>query len=227
MKWLSRLRPSPSMVVAIIALTVALGGTGYAAIVLPANSVGTKQIKDGSVANRDLHAQAVTGDKVANNSLTGAQINLSTLGTVPNAAHASNADHATKADHAGNSDQLAGSPASSYVAHCPNGLKRAPKSDLCFDFTTRPFATWTDALQTCALAGLRLPDPAELVQAFNDVDAFQIDEWTSSQYQSMNANGTGVMVAALLSQDSSRKVKVDADLITKVNPYRCVTTATN
>ncbi len=227
MRWLSRLRPSPSMVVAIIALAVALGGTGYAAIVLPANSVGTKQIKDGSVANRDLHAQAVTGDKVANNSLTGAQINLSALGTVPSAAHASNADHATKADHAGNSDQLAGSPASSYLAQCPNGLKRAPKTDLCFDFTTRTPATWTDALKTCALAGLRLPDPGELVQAFNDVDAFQVFEWTGSQFQYLNPNGTGVVAAATLSQDSSRKISVNADLITRVAPYRCVTTATN
>jgi hypothetical protein len=215
------------MVVAMIALAVALGGTGYAALVLPANSVGTKQIKDGAVANRDLHPQAVTGDKVANNSLTGAQINLSTLGTVPNAAHASSADHATKADHAGNSDQLAGSPASSYLAHCPAGLKRAPKSDLCFDFTTRPFATWTDALKTCALAGLRLPDAGELVQAFNDVDAFQVSEWTSSQFNFLNANGAGVAAAATLSQDASRKISVNADLITAVTAYRCVTTATN
>ncbi len=41
-----RQRPSPAMVVSLAALFVALGGTGYAAIVLPANSVGTKQVKD-------------------------------------------------------------------------------------------------------------------------------------------------------------------------------------
>ena len=43
MKRLLRHRPSPAMVVSLLALTVALGGTGYAAIVLPANSVGTTQ----------------------------------------------------------------------------------------------------------------------------------------------------------------------------------------
>jgi hypothetical protein len=44
-----RRRPSPALVVACLALAAALGGTGYAAIVLPANSVGTKQLKNHSV----------------------------------------------------------------------------------------------------------------------------------------------------------------------------------
>jgi hypothetical protein len=47
---MSRLRsPSPALVIACLALAVALGGTGYAAVVLPANSVGTKQLKAGAV----------------------------------------------------------------------------------------------------------------------------------------------------------------------------------
>ena len=48
---MSRVRrcPSPAMVVACLALAVALGGTGYAAVALPANSVGTKQLKNGAV----------------------------------------------------------------------------------------------------------------------------------------------------------------------------------
>jgi hypothetical protein len=52
-------RPSPAMVVACIALAIALGGTSYAAIVLPRNSVGNKQ----------LRANAVTSGKVRNGSL--------------------------------------------------------------------------------------------------------------------------------------------------------------
>ena len=52
-------RPSPALVVSVIALTVALGGTSYAAIVLPANSVGTRQLKK----------NAVTTAKVKNGSL--------------------------------------------------------------------------------------------------------------------------------------------------------------
>jgi hypothetical protein len=38
-----RLRTSPAMVVASIALMVALGSTSYAAMSLPAKSVGTRQ----------------------------------------------------------------------------------------------------------------------------------------------------------------------------------------
>jgi hypothetical protein len=52
-------RLSPSMAVALAALVVALGGTSYAAIKLPRNSVGNPQLKRG----------AVTGDKVRDGSL--------------------------------------------------------------------------------------------------------------------------------------------------------------
>ena len=55
-----RYRPSPAMVVACVALAIALGGTSYAAINLPANSVGTKQIKN----------NAVISSKVKNRSLS-------------------------------------------------------------------------------------------------------------------------------------------------------------
>jgi hypothetical protein len=47
-------RPSPAIVVASLALAVALGGTGYAALVLPANSVGTVQVKNGSLLAADF-----------------------------------------------------------------------------------------------------------------------------------------------------------------------------
>ena len=43
--------PRPSTVIACVALAVALGGTGYAAIALPAGSVGTTQLKDGAVVS--------------------------------------------------------------------------------------------------------------------------------------------------------------------------------
>jgi hypothetical protein len=55
-------RPSPATVIACIALIVALGGTGYAAVTLPANSVGTAQLKK----------NAVTSLKVKNGSLLSA-----------------------------------------------------------------------------------------------------------------------------------------------------------
>jgi hypothetical protein len=85
-------------VMATVALFVALGGGAYAALRVPKNSVGTKQLKNGAVTNKKLAKNAVTGAKVAAGSLTGTQINASTLGTVPNATHAASADSASTAN---------------------------------------------------------------------------------------------------------------------------------
>ena len=69
MRRLLRHRPSPAMVVACTALAVALGGTGYAAIKLPRNSVGVTQ----------LRANSVTSGKVRNGSLTARDFRKSSL----------------------------------------------------------------------------------------------------------------------------------------------------
>jgi hypothetical protein len=76
-----RLRtPSPALVVSLVALFVALGGTTYAATTLAANSVGTKQLKK----------NAVTSPKIKKGAVTASKINTSGL-TVPHAAGADNA----------------------------------------------------------------------------------------------------------------------------------------
>lgn len=50
--------PSPALVISIIALFVALGGTGYAALRIPKNSVGSAQVINGSLQTADLAAKA-------------------------------------------------------------------------------------------------------------------------------------------------------------------------
>jgi hypothetical protein len=93
-------RPSPALIIALIALMVSLGGTGYAAFALPRDSVGTRQLQSG----------AVTAAKVKRHSLTGAQINLRKLGTVPTARYAGRALTAGTASPVGNAGgALAGS----------------------------------------------------------------------------------------------------------------------
>ncbi|HEY7280572.1 MAG TPA: hypothetical protein VID47_03160 [Actinomycetota bacterium] len=81
-----RMRPSPAMVVATIALVISLGGVGYAA-----GLIGTNDIKDGAVTTPKLHADAVTSGKVAPHSLTRVDIDVPKLGKVPAAATADNA----------------------------------------------------------------------------------------------------------------------------------------
>jgi hypothetical protein len=64
MRRILKQRPSPSMVVAFIALLVALGGTGYAATQLPNNSVGSKQLKNNAVTAKKIKQGAVTAKKI-------------------------------------------------------------------------------------------------------------------------------------------------------------------
>lgn len=66
-------RPSPAMVVAIIALVVALAGTAYAA----------QTINGGAIKK-----QTIGGGKLKQDTLTGFQINTNKLGVVPSANRA-------------------------------------------------------------------------------------------------------------------------------------------
>jgi hypothetical protein len=63
------------MVVALIALTVALGGTSVAAVnQLAANSVGTSQLKSNAVTTPKIKNSAVNASKLASNAVTTAKI---------------------------------------------------------------------------------------------------------------------------------------------------------
>lgn len=66
---ITRRAPSRAMLVSSLALFVALGGTSYAAIVLPRNSVGSAQIRPKAVKGSELATNAVTSNKVKDGSL--------------------------------------------------------------------------------------------------------------------------------------------------------------
>ena len=138
--------PSPAMIIAIVALIVALGGTALAAG-LGKNSVGTKQLKSKAVTGPKIANNAVNGTKVANGSLSGTDINLAALGTVPNA---------TASTEAGNANTVAGHPAS-----CPGGTVLV--RGVCFDQNASgPVEKVEDASDGCTAKGGYLPDPLEL-----------------------------------------------------------------
>src|SRR6266511_2619830 len=56
-------RPSPAMLISLLALFVALGGTSYAVSKLPRNSVGSAQVINGSLQKADLSRKAVAALK--------------------------------------------------------------------------------------------------------------------------------------------------------------------
>jgi hypothetical protein len=90
-------RVSPSLAVAFIALLLAMGGASYAAVKLPARSVGARELKPKAVTRAAIKANAVDGSKVAADALTGADIKESTLGSVAAATSAASSTHAAAA----------------------------------------------------------------------------------------------------------------------------------
>lgn len=78
--------PSPAMIVAMVALIVALGGTSYAATKLAKNSVGTKQIKKNAVVSSKIKANSVNSSKVKNRSLTASDFRANSLPKGPRGA---------------------------------------------------------------------------------------------------------------------------------------------
>jgi hypothetical protein len=77
LKPLVRRRPSAPLIVSFAALFVALGGVGYAATQLPANSVGSAQLQNGSVGNFKLKFNSVGPRKIINGAVGGQQVNAS------------------------------------------------------------------------------------------------------------------------------------------------------
>jgi hypothetical protein len=81
-------RPSPALLISVLALFVALGGTVYAA----SSKINGNTIKTGSIP----------GNRLKKHSVTGTQINLAKLGTVPNATNSTNSTSSTNATNAAN-----------------------------------------------------------------------------------------------------------------------------
>jgi hypothetical protein len=138
-------RPSPAMVVAMLALFVSLGGTSIAATKLARDSVGARQLKTGAVTTGKLRNSAVTGAKVANGSITGVDIDMSRLGKVPAAVEA---------------DRISGQ-----AVGCPAGTLAAVAA--CVEASTRAPLALQAAIAACAAGGGRLPTTAELIGALS------------------------------------------------------------
>lgn len=115
-------RPSPALIVAIIALIAALAG---GAVALPGKN---------TVDKNDIKRNAVKGKQVKDNALTGADVDESTLGQVPSAASAATADKAASA-------ATADSAARAGTAAALDGLTRIPPTSIADNAGETPLAT--------------------------------------------------------------------------------------
>src|SRR5688572_14070384 len=126
-------RPSPAMIVAIVALFVAMGGTGYAVSKLPKGSVGAAQLRKNAVRSQHIKAGSITKAKLAQSTLSalaapaGAQGPVTSSGvaapdSVPYADRAGLAEKALVADRALAADKAA---AADSAATATNAAKAA------------------------------------------------------------------------------------------------------
>jgi hypothetical protein len=136
--FLSR-RPSPALVISLIALFVSLSGVSYGVATgfidsreLKNNQVRSRDLRNNDVRTRDLRNNEVRGIDIRNstvrgadvglNSLTGDDINESRLGKVPSAAAADSATSATTATTAGS---VGGLTVKKFFAKVPVGTPTA------------------------------------------------------------------------------------------------------
>jgi hypothetical protein len=134
-----------NVMVTILAFVVLSGGAAYAASQLGKNSVGAKQLKKNAVSTAKVKKEAITAAKVKKGTLTGTQINLSKLGTVPNATHAASADSIPPAE----AIHLIGAPGEPGFA---NGATNAPSEISGLSFPRAGF--YKDAFGVVHLEGV-------------------------------------------------------------------------
>jgi hypothetical protein len=194
-------RPSPALVISLIALFVALSGTVYAATkingrLIKVKSLPGNRLKPGSVPGNRLRPGTISGTSLAPGSVTGAQIDLSTLGQVPSALNAASADSATSAQTAIDA-QHAGDALTAVSAvvsqHADNATTVNGHTVQCYVGTT-PFlgACWENspaagavtaptAATNCANSGGVLPEAFQLYVFLqkSGIDLDSSAEWSS------------------------------------------------
>jgi hypothetical protein len=89
-------RPCPALVVASLALLVALGGTSYAAVVIPRNSVGTLQLQRNAVKAAKIAPNAVRTGHVLDGSLLSADFKA---GQIPQGPKGDKGDKGAQGDN--------------------------------------------------------------------------------------------------------------------------------
>jgi len=119
---LFRRRPSPAMIIALIALFVSLSGVSYGvatgyidsreiknnqvrSIDIRNNEIRTRDLRNNQVRGIDIRNSSVQGRDIALNTVTGNDVNEATLGKVPSAG---SADTAGSAGSAGTAHSVGG-----------------------------------------------------------------------------------------------------------------------
>jgi hypothetical protein len=221
-----RRMPSPALAIACLALFVALGGTVLAATKIDGHTIRVRSLPGNRLAVRSLPGNrlkpgTIPGNRIAPHSLKGDQIDVGTLGKVPDATHADSADSArhaataTAADHANDATTVNG-----HSIGCRAGKREF--AGACWEIEPRP--TPLDAIEAagvCAAEGGELPLGVTLL-AFEQLPGVHPNvgiEWTN-QVTVVSETQFTVLVTTGPSTFGSR-------LPGELHQFRCVTSPIN
>ena len=160
-------RPSPALLVSVLALLLALGGTVYAAKKVNGRSIVVKSIPGNRLKPHSIGANrlkpGVLG-KQFSGPLTGADIDESSLGTVPSAVHAQSADSALNAINSETAlnavNAVDAQTVNGFGAGCGPGTQAF--AGACWEASPSAAVTAPAAAVSCAARGGSLPDALEL-----------------------------------------------------------------
>lgn len=202
-------------VVASLALFIALGGSGYAAIKVGAGdiksgAVGTRAIKNNDVRGRDIRNGTIRDGDVRRGTLGGRSINESRLGVVPRAQAA---------------NTLGGITADQLRVRCPAGTALAGAG--CFELAARPAVVYGDAAQLCRMASRRLPTASELLGLFSNQPA-GLGSFSPNGEFTANASESGGALRALVMKNSAGGTwETVSDTAGNSRQFRCVALPSN
>jgi hypothetical protein len=178
------------MAVAFIALLLALSGASYAAVKLPARSVGARELKPKAVTRAAIKANAVDGSKVAADALTGSDIKESSLAPVASAASAARAASSDHATAAGAVDRVAYRTVAATV-----GPATVDTMGNTVTTTSPPVSAGCDPGQVVTGGGVHVDDPGS--QAIHDSYPGTARTWTATVGNDDETTGHGFTVFAI------------------------------
>jgi hypothetical protein len=218
-------RNSPALVVSVIALFAALGGSVYAAkkaridgTAIRAKSIPGNRLKPRSIAANRLKPGVLRTPTIPT-PLTGVDINELTLGQVPDAAHADTADTAQSAVDAQTAlnsvNAVDAKTVNGHSVGCLPGTREF--AGACWESSASSAVNAPTAARKCAIKGGTLPEALELA-AFAEEPGVNLDlgdEWSSDIPVISGANSYAVTTVA-------ENSVVFRDLSTESHAYRCV-----
>jgi len=218
-------RSSPALIVSVIALFVALGGSVYAAKkaridgkAIRTKSIPGNRLKPRSIAANRLKPGLLRASAIAT-PLTGTDINELTLGQVPSASHADTADSAKSAIDAQTAlnavNAVDAQTINGHSVGCSPGTRAF--AGACWESNASSAVDAPTAARKCAARGGTLPEALQLA-AFAEEVGVNLDpgdEWSSDIPVFTGLDTYGVAIVS----DAS---KINSALSTTSHAYRCV-----